>query len=82
MSRNWTETAIFALRRNRWIFFGGDKTDVVEFQFLQLDGFLNQVAIPVAQMLKFWRWHAHVKRTSRNMTVTGGFEPSLELWIG
>jgi hypothetical protein len=78
MGGNRPEAAILALRRNRGILLGGDKTDVVQLQIQLLDGLLNQVAILVAQVLKLRRGHAHIQRAPHYVAVSSGFEPGLE----
>ena len=75
---NRPEAAVLALRRNRGVFLGGHKTDVVQLQRLQVDGLLNQVAVLVADVLKLRRRHAHIERAARDVTVASGFEPGLE----
>ena len=76
--RHRAEAAVLALRRNRGILLGGHKTHVVELQRLQIDGFLNQVAVLVADVLKLRRRHAHVERAARGVAVARGLEPGLE----
>ena len=78
MRRHRAEAAILALRRNRRILFGGHKAHVVKLQRLQIDRFLNQVAILVADVLELRRRHAHVERAARGVTEAGGLEPGLK----
>ena len=59
-----TKAAVFALRRDRRIFLGGDEAHVIKLERLQVDGFLNQVAVLVADVLKLRRGHAHIKRAA------------------
>ena len=71
------ESAILPLRGNGRIFARRHENDIVEFKRLQIDRFLNQVAVLVADMLKLCRRHTHVKRATRRMTVARGLEPRL-----
>ena len=72
------KAAILALRRHRRIFFRGHEADVVELQRLQIDRFLNQVAVFVADVLELRRRNAHIKRCARCMAESRGLEPGLE----
>ncbi len=72
------KAAVFALRRNGRIFLGGHEAHVVELQRLQIDGFLNQVAVLVADVLELRRRHAHIERAAGCVAVASGFEPGLE----
>ena len=78
MRRQRAESAISALRRHRRILLHGDESHVVELQRLQIDGFLDQVAILIADVLKLWRRNAHVECAARGMAVAGGLQPGLE----
>ena len=52
MSGKRTEAPVFALRRNRGILFSGDKAYVVKLKRLQVDSFLDEVAILIADVLE------------------------------
>ena len=73
-----TEATILAHRRNRGIVFGSDEADVVKLERMNIDGFLYQIAILVADVLKLGRWNADVKSAARCMTVACGFQPGLK----
>ena len=78
MGRNRSKAAVLALRWDRGIFFGCDKAHIVELQRLKIDGFLNQIAVLVANVLKLRRGHAHVERAARRVAVARWLEPGLE----
>src|ERR1700733_888183 len=77
VSRQRAKAAVLSLRRDGRIFVRGHEDHVVKLEALQIDRFLNQVAILVADMLKLGGGNTHVKRASRCMTVTCGLEPRL-----
>src|ERR1035437_6685817 len=52
VSSDRAEASIFALRWNGGILFGGHEAHVIELERLQIDGFLNEVAVLVANVLK------------------------------
>jgi len=52
--RQRPEAAVLALRRDREILFRDDKTDVVELERLEVDRFLNQISIFVADVLELF----------------------------
>ena len=76
--RHRAEAAVLALRRNRGVLLGGHEAHVVELQRLQVDGFLNQVAVLVADVLELRRGHAHIERAAGGVAVARGLEPGLE----
>ena len=78
MRGNGAEAAIATLRRNRGVFLGGDEAHIVKLQRLQVDGFLNQIAVLVADVLELGRRHADVERAARGVAIARGFEPGLE----
>src|ERR1700690_2237648 len=78
MRRNRRKPAVSPLRWNRGILLGGDETNVVELQRLQVNRFLNQVTVFVADVLELRRRHAHIKRAARGMPVPRRFEPGFK----
>ena len=78
MRRHRAEPAIPALRRNRRILFRSHKAYVVEVKRLQINRFLNQVAVFLADVLELGRRHTHVERTPRGMAKPRRLEPGFE----
>ena len=72
------EATVFAHRRLRWIFFHGDERDVVEFELEQIDRFLHQIAVLVADVLELLRRNAHVEGAAGDVAVSSGLEPGFE----
>ena len=52
MRGNRTEAPIPALRRDRGVLLSRHKTHVVEFERLEVDRFLNQIAVFIADVLE------------------------------
>ena len=73
-----TESAILARRWSRRIFFGSDELYVVKIKRLRIDRFLNQVAVLVADVLKFFGRNTNKKYAAIGMAETGRLQPGLE----
>src|SRR4051812_3718320 len=76
--RNRPESTIFALWRHRWILFGSYEAYVVKLQGVNVDRFLDQIAIFIADVLKLGRRDTNVEGAAGGMTIACRFEPSLE----
>src|SRR5580658_5042456 len=78
MRGEWSKATVFAHRGLRWIRFHSDKGNIVQIELQQIDRFLHQVAVLVANMLELFGGYADVERTACDVTVTGGLQPGFK----
>ena len=78
MSRDGTKAAVFALGRNRRIFFGRHKADVVNVESINVDCFLDQIAVLVADVLELGRGNTNIEHPAGDVAKARGLQPGLE----
>src|SRR3569833_2092406 len=72
------KSAIFARRRSCRIFFSGDELHIVEGKRLGINRLLDQVAVLVTDVLKFFGRNANKKYAAIGMAETGRLQPCLK----
>ncbi len=75
---NRSEASILPMRRNRRIFLHGHKAHIVQLEGMNIDSFLNQVAVLVANVLELGRRNTHVKSAACGVTVTRRLQPGFK----
>ena len=73
-----SKATIAARGRRGRICLDSDKGDIVDVEVLQLYGFLNEVAVLVADVVELLCRDSHVEGLSGDVAVTGGLEPRLK----
>src|ERR1700722_1858828 len=78
MRRDGCEPSILAHPDSGRVFLRDDEGYVIEFKVERINGFLNQVAVAVADVLKLGRGDPHEKHPASDVTEPRGFQPGVK----